>query len=245
MADSFEQEWMDLLRDVNDTLGQIEGGLRHLRTDHNAWLDGLKRSAVFSLLPADKLVAVILKLESVPARTGDVVIRQKDGGDYFYIIKSGTFTVSRREGPGEFRILAQLAEGDTFGEAALLSDEVRNASIVADVDGELLRLSRDNFITLVRNDLVPHVGLAEAEQQVQAGARYLDVRRDTAGSADRLPGALALPVDQLRARLSELDRGTPYIVVCNNGNLSDTAAFLLSQRGFHVSVLDGGLQAQH
>lgn len=245
MADEFEQEWMDLIRDVNDTLEQIEGGLRHMQPEQSAWLDGLKCSPIFSLLSADRLAAVILKLESVPVTTGDVVIRQRDNGDYFYIIKSGRFTVSRRDGPGEFRILAQLAPGDTFGEAALLNDEVRNASIVADGDGELLRLSRDNFVALVRAVLVPHVSFAEAEQQVQAGARFLDVRRDAADAPDSLAGALAIPVDQLRARLAELDRATPYIVYCHNGNLSDTAGFLLSQRGYRVAVLAGGLAALH
>jgi len=241
MSDSMESDWQDLIRDVNDTLGQIEGRHGQLLTGNRAWLDGLKKSQTFSRLSADKLAAALLKLEEVPVKLGDVVIRQKDPGDYFYIVKSGRYTVSRRTAPGQVEILAPLAEGDSFGEAALLSGEARNASIVADTDGVLLRLARRDFDTLVKTDLVRHVSLPQAERMVQDGARFLDVRRDTLGQRDVLDGALVIPVDQLRARIAEIDLQTLYIIYCLNGNLSETAAFVLGQRGYNVCVLKGGI----
>ena len=175
-------------------------------------------------------------------KTGDVVIRQKDPGDYFYIIKSGSLTVSQRKGPGEVKILAQLQEGEVFGEAALLSGEARNASIVADKDGMLLRLAKKDFEELVRADLVRHVSAAQAEKLIKDGARFLDVRRDTLGKQDIRKGALVIPIDQLRARLPEIDRQSAYVIYCLNGNLSETATFILSQRGYNVYVLKGGHQ---
>ncbi len=241
MSGSMEADWQDLIRDVNDTLDQIEGGHRRLLAGDRAWIDALRKSQTFSRLPADKLAAVLLKLEEVPVKLGDVVIRQKDPGDYFYIVKSGRYTVSRRTAPGQVEILAPLAEGDGFGEAALLSGEARNASVVADTDGVLLRLARDDFDALVKTDLVRHVSLSQAERLVQEGARFLDVRRDTLGKRDVLNGALVIPVDQLRARIAEIDPRTLYVIYCLNGNLSETAAFVLGQRGYNVCVLKGGI----
>ena len=236
-----ETEWQELLRDVEDALGQVDGRHRQILSGRRTWLESLRAYPTFSALSADKLAAMILRLEELPANTGDVVVRQNDPGDYFYIIKSGSFTVSRRRGPGEFEILAQLREGDAFGESALLSEEARNASIVADTEGTLLRLAKADFAALVKTELVRQVSRAVAEDLVLNGARFLDVRRDTLGGKDVLPGALVIPIDQLRSRLTEIDPQSAYIVYCLNGNLSNTAAFVLGQRGYNVVVLRGGL----
>lgn len=245
MSNAMENEWLELIRDVNETLKQIEGGGGGALAGSQTWLEGLKDSPVFSKLSAEKLAAVLLKLEEVPVRAGDVVIRQKDPGDSFYVIKSGRFTVSRRKPSGDIELLAQLTEGDSFGEAALLSGEPRNASIVADTDGALLRLARNDFSALIKADLVRQVTLPQAERMIHEGARYLDVRRDTLGQKDVLDGALVIPVDQLRARYAEIDPKTLYIIYCMQGNLSETAAFVLRQRGYNVSVLKGGIAGWH
>ena len=240
MSASIEIEWRELIHDINEAFSQIEGRHRQILSGSKTWLESLKNSPAFSKLSADKLAAVIVKLEEFPVKTGDVVIRQKDPGDYFYIVKSGSLTVSQRKAPGDVAIVAQLREGDVFGEAALLSGEVRNASIVADKDGMLLRLSKKDFDTLMRTDLVRHVSLAQAEKLVKDGARFLDVRRDTLGKQDIRKGALVIPIDQLRTRLAEIEPRSAYVIYCLNGNLSETAAFILSQRGYNVYVLKGG-----
>lgn len=236
-----ETDWKQLVNDIEDTFGQVDGRHRQILSGRTTWLESLKAYPAFSTLSADKLAAMILRLEEIPANTGDVVVRQKDPGDYFYIIKSGSFTVSRRSGPGEFEILAQLREGDAFGESALLSEETRNASIVADTEGTLLRLSKTDFAELVRAELVRQVSRAVADDLVLDGARFLDVRRDTLGGKDILPGALVIPIDQLRSRLAEIDPQSTYVIYCLNGNLSNTAAFVLGERGYKVVVLRGGL----
>ena len=240
MSKPMQPEWMELVRDINEALDQVDGKHRQTLSGRKTWLESLKSYPTFATLSADKLTAMILRLEEIPAKTGDVVVRQNDPGDYFYLIKSGSFTVSHRNGPGAFQILAQLREGDAFGESALLNEEARNASIVADMDGTLLRLSKSDFDALVRTELVRHVSLAVAQDLVRDGARFLDVRRDTLGGKDVLPGALVIPIDQLRSRLTEIDPQTTYIIYCLNGNLSNTAAFVLSQRGYNVFVLSGG-----
>lgn len=240
MADSLETEWLQLISDVDDTLAQIESDRREMLHGDVNWLEGLQHSPTFSTLSANKLTAVLMKLEEQLADTGDVIIRQKDPGDYFYIIKSGSCTVSQRTAPGQVQIVAQLREGDSFGEAALVSGEARNASIVADGPTVLLRLAKNDFDQLLKTDLVRHVTTEEAQDLVSDGARFLDVRRNTPDRKGGFPDALFIPIDQLRDRLEEIDRESRYVIFCSNGNLSETAAFVLGQRNYDVYVLKGG-----
>ncbi len=243
MSESIDTEWLQLINDVDETLAQIESDRRDMLHGDVNWLEGLQHSPTFSKLTANKLTAVLMKLEEQLADTGDVVIRQKDPGDYFYIIKSGSCTVSQRTAPGQVQIVAQLREGDSFGEAALVSGEARNASIVADGPIVLLRLAKKDFDDLLKTDLVRYASAKEAETLVAQGARYLDVRRNTPDRKGGLPGALSIPIDQLRDRLEEIDPESRYVIYCHNGNLSETAAFVLTQRGYDVYVLKGGYRA--
>ena len=64
------------------------------------------------------------------ADAGDQVLRQGDPGDLFYLIRSGAVDVVVDE-QGKDKKVAELRQGQYFGEAALITDEPRNASIVA------------------------------------------------------------------------------------------------------------------
>ena len=78
------------------------------------------------------------------AARGSKIIRQGSPGDRFYILVRGMVSVSR-ERAGEEIEIAKLREGDAFGEAALLSDAPRNASVQALTDCVLLSLERTRF----------------------------------------------------------------------------------------------------
>jgi putative ABC transport system ATP-binding protein len=73
---------------------------------------------------------------------GDQIIRQGDPGDRFYLIRQGKASV--RKGNPEVPI-AELAEGDFFGEMALLSGQPRNASVWAKEACLLYSLHQDRF----------------------------------------------------------------------------------------------------
>ncbi|GMR17747.1 MAG: hypothetical protein BMS9Abin33_0140 [Gammaproteobacteria bacterium] len=241
MSDNSEQEWNKLLDEVTATINLFEGTSDNPVTGDNAWLDGLKGSPTFSGLSAEKLAAMIMKLEEYPVKAGDVIVRQNDEGDYYFIIKSGKFTVSRRTAPGEIEILAVLEEGDAFGEESLVSNNKRNASIVADNDGLLMRLSKENFDEILKRSLVKYLTLSETRELVKQGAKVLDVRLNTPDKKGGIKDAHDFPLDQLRDRLSELDSDAQYVIYCQTGNQSETAAFLLTERGYNVAVLKGGL----
>ena len=72
-------------------------------------------------------------------------------------------------------------------------------------------------------------------------AQRLDVREDAEVLAYTLPGAVHIPLGQLRARLGELDPARPVVVFCAIGVRAYNAARILSQNGFdQVLVYPGG-----
>ena len=65
-------------------------------------------------------------------------------GDKFYIIGKGAVDVVHQR-DGEEREVARLVVGDFFGERALMTDEPRNASVVAREETETYTLKKDDF----------------------------------------------------------------------------------------------------
>ncbi len=75
---------------------------------------------------------------SFPA--GTRVFHEGDHSDACYIVRDGSFRVTREHSDGRAITLATLGSGDIFGELAMLDGEVRSASVEALNDGELLAL---------------------------------------------------------------------------------------------------------
>lgn len=76
--------------------------------------------------------------------------------------------------------------------------------------------------------------------QADPAARLLDVREDGEWQAGHIQGALHIPLDQLRGRLGELDKGKAWYVNCHSGLRSYIACRLLTGEGFTCYNLAGG-----
>lgn len=200
------------------------------------------RHGVFAQLPPSRIEELLHRFERVAARKGEVLVREGDEGDYYYVIESGRCHVERMVG-GVKVAVADLASGDGFGEEALASDARRNATVAMATDGELLRLGKGDFNALLREPLLQRVGLAEGLARVALGAQWIDVRYPSEYRYDRLEGAVNVPLNEVRNSFAALDPARELVVYCQSGRRSSAAAFLFAQRGFRVSVLDGGLWA--
>jgi NADPH-dependent 2,4-dienoyl-CoA reductase/sulfur reductase-like enzyme/rhodanese-related sulfurtransferase len=75
-----------------------------------------------------------------------------------------------------------------------------------------------------------------------ADATLLDVRTATEYEQGHIPDSINIPVDELRARLNEIDQKKPVIAYCQVGQRGYIATRLLQQRGFQVSNLSGGFK---
>jgi CRP-like cAMP-binding protein len=232
------------LLDVMLTLDQstVTGAVNIGAHTEQDWMTRMLQSDAFAKLSPSDIQRLIQALEPVPYSAGDTVIRQGDEGDYFYIIREGTCSVTRlASGKGWDVPLAELATGDCFGEDALVSDGRRNATVTMLTDGALMRLSKQQFLDILKKQLVHYVSYDMALDAIRSGDRWLDVRLAEEHSNGSLDNSISIPLAAIRANTSRLEMDTRYIVYCDTGRRSAAAAFLLTQRGFDVAVLEGGL----
>src|SRR5690625_1794468 len=89
---------------------------------------------------------------------------------------------------------------------------------------------------------MPEITIAEADER-RPQDQVLDVREDFEVAEGMIPGALHIPMGQLRSRLQELDRSRPVIVVCRSGNRSARVADALNQAGYTADTMAGGMVA--
>ena len=73
-------------------------------------------------------------------------------------------------------------------------------------------------------------------------AQLLDVRTTTEFASGHIPGAVNLPVDELRDRLSEVVKDRPVVTYCQVGQRGYLAQRILAQKGFEVRNLAGGFK---
>lgn len=84
-------------------------------------------------------------LDRVEVAAGDVIVREGDESDLFYVIESGRVQVTAADG----HVLREEAAGDYFGEIGLLRDVPRTATITAMEPTVLLALEREEFLDAV------------------------------------------------------------------------------------------------
>eukprot|EP00928_Gymnodinium_smaydae_P042424 TRINITY_DN28570_c0_g2_i1.p1 TRINITY_DN28570_c0_g2~~TRINITY_DN28570_c0_g2_i1.p1 ORF type:complete len:795 (+),score=137.20 TRINITY_DN28570_c0_g2_i1:68-2386(+) len=114
---------------------------------HSSTLNFLAEVQLFKRLPLDERPALASCAEDISFAPGQVIIKQGDEGHEFFVIKSGTATVTV-----DGKQVASLDSGDYFGENALLRDEPRSATIVAATQITALRITRDAFQQLHLNE---------------------------------------------------------------------------------------------
>jgi rhodanese-related sulfurtransferase len=196
----------------------------------------------FSQLPPAHIDGLLKRFRRIEVSKGDAVIREGAEGDFYYVIETGKCRVERTVG-GVSMLLAELKAGDAFGEEALVSDAKRNATVIMKTDGVLLRLDKKDFVELLREPLLRQVSMEAARQKIAAGGQWLDVRYPSEYQYDRLPGAVSVPLSEIRNAFALLDKEREHVVYCQSGRRSAAAAFLLAQRGFRAFLLAGGLWA--
>jgi CRP-like cAMP-binding protein len=208
--------------------------------DANRWVFRLLQSRALHKLPTGNIERMFQRFEEVAVQAGDVIIREGDPADYYYVIKDGAASVTKKLDTGS-SVVAYLVRGDTFGEDALLSNTTRNASVTMMKDGRLMRLSKKAFDEVMKPPVVEWLSPAKASIMARQGAVVLDVRMPEEHAQRSIKDAVNTPLYTMREAVVDFDKGKKYIVYCNTGERSAAAAFILSKMGFDVYALQGGI----
>lgn len=124
--------------------------LIHEKTE--AQLDQLKIDVkgilIFKSVDTAQLTVLLNAMFERNVQEGDIVIKQGDDGDNFYIIHKGKFDIFVKDGK-EDKLVSQLDGKGSFGELALLYNCPRKATIVAKSAGSLWCLDQSVFRKIV------------------------------------------------------------------------------------------------
>jgi CRP-like cAMP-binding protein len=125
----------------------------------------LKDVPIFSSLSKRELADVARATDEVDVKQGEVLAREGDTGQEFFVITEGTADVTR----GDER-LAELGPGDFFGEMALVGDEPRMATVTATAPMRVLVMTRSSFRTFDRSFPAVHARIVDAIEARRAAA---------------------------------------------------------------------------
>jgi len=208
--------------------------------DGNRWIFRLLQNNAMRRVPAGNLERLFSRFEEITVKEHQTIVREGDDGDYFYVIKDGAASVSQA---GDFdpAVVAYLVRGDSFGEDALLSNSVRNASVTMMKDGKLMRLKKSDFSELLKQPTVEWMSPGKASILVRQGAGIIDVRMPEEYDERAIKGSINMPLGRLREYAPELDKEKSYLCYCNTGERSAAAAYILTKLGFEAFALAGGL----
>ena len=115
-------------------------------------LNFLKQFSPFQSVSPEKILDLLSKLERRSVEPGTTLISQGETGLECYLIVSGTMEVLLKDGELPARRIATLYPGSILGEAALLTEEPRNATVRTIESCELLVIRREVLLETMRQD---------------------------------------------------------------------------------------------
>jgi CRP-like cAMP-binding protein len=118
---------------------------------------GLSSVFVFSGLDEAVLSQLSARVVEVRVAARQILFREGEQADSFYVIDTGEVTIARRLGTEQEKILSVLGPGNVFGEMAFCSESPRTADAAAKSDSTLWKIGRADFAALIANH--PEAGL--------------------------------------------------------------------------------------
>ena len=93
--------------------------------------------------------------------------------------------------------------------------------------------------------MMKEISTTEVQQRLEAGEKLnlIDVREVEEVQAGHIPGIVNIPLGLLEFRMRELDKNTPYIMVCRSSARSGQATAFLEEQGYDVTNMVGGMLA--
>mmetsp|Transcript_29546 Transcript_29546/g.84983 ORF Transcript_29546/g.84983 Transcript_29546/m.84983 type:complete len:806 (+) Transcript_29546:65-2482(+) len=189
-------------------------------TPHGDILKFLAKVKLFKRLPPDQRPLLAQCCEEVSYKAGQVIISQGEEGHEFFVVRGGRASVAIDNSR-----VAMLKAGDYFGERALLHNEPRCATIVAETDLVALRIARDDFrsLDLHKRLVFPH---RKAVMQNTAGEGRKPPHGARGGGGGKNGGGGKDKFSAPRASKSAAEHQLIMDAIRNNKNLQGSVGFL-------------------
>lgn len=196
------------------------------------WMSLLLRAPLFSKVAGSLVQELFSCFEPVEYAAGDVVVKEGQQGDYFYVVSQGTATVFNNSKS----VAVNLNPGSFFGEESLLGKTPRNATISMLTDGILQRLSREDFFRLLKEPILQYTNASNLKK-MDRPYQIIDVKMPFEYKFSHIDGSINLPLVKLRSKLSEMDQDQLYVISQDAGGRADIAAHIMCQAGFDALIL--------
>ncbi len=115
-------------------------------------LDAIRSVPLFASLDDEAAGELRDLLRTRDVDAGAALFRSGDDGDAMYLIESGRVRITITDDDKKTITLAELAQGDFFGEMAIIDGKQRSADAIVSEAARLAILSRDNFLRFIRNN---------------------------------------------------------------------------------------------
>lgn len=205
---------------------------------NHSWINLLLMVPVLRALVPEQLTKINEQLEEIEYQEGEVITHQGDVGEYYYLIKSGECLQSHKDSDWNQTLTrTKLKIWNSFGAEALIDTSLRSHTVTALTPLSLLRINKQNFMTLIKEPTLKFVDVLEMQVLSECGDLLLDVRSAAKYEESHLEQAINAPLLGLRNYVKELNKDQAIVVVSDNQLLSEAAAFLLLSYKFSVQVL--------
>lgn len=196
------------------------------------WMSSLLQSPLFTRIPLTQVQELFTRFNDKDAKKGDVIVKEGEKGDYFYVLASGRANVTNRSESVD----VVLEPGSYFGEEALLGDTPRNATVTMAEQGTLKKLDAENFESLLKAPILQYLEHDELDT-LDKPYKILDVKMPMEYRIHHVAGSINVPLSRLRTSMEELGKANAYVVPDDAGSRADIAAHLLCQAGFDAYIL--------
>ena len=118
--------------------------------------------AIFSKMPQSDTEIRNVKTGDLGKRykDGEIIVKEGEYGDCMYVIQKGKVKVTKERNNKEV-VLSVLEEGESFGEMALLGENIRSANIISVGDSEILTIDKKYFLRKIKEDPLSSVEILE------------------------------------------------------------------------------------
>ncbi|MDG1112830.1 MAG: cyclic nucleotide-binding domain-containing protein [Pseudomonadales bacterium] len=204
------------------------------------WMERLLSTPLFEFIPPTNIQELFKRFKTRQVTSGEIIIKQGEPGDYFYMIKTGSVSV-HVEMNGKVNQVAKLTAGQSFGQDALVSDLPRNATIMATAPCELGMLTEADFEDLLLSPVIEVITPAEIEEAVRVQGtqvQILNLYQPDDLQPEAAAEELAIPFMALRNHIHEFSKEIVYVVRGPaSPKINLLGAYLLNEAGHTAYVL--------